>query len=393
MAPAGLQTDVLVIGGGIAGLWTLARLRAAGFNAWLVENRALGGIQSIASQGIIHGGSKYALGGVLGDSAKAIGDMPQIWRDCLAGKGELDLSAVKVLTQHQLLWSTHDMVSRVAGFFAGKLMQSRMQPLPQQEYPAPFDDAAFDGALYQLNEPVLDTHSVMAALQVRLQDYCLLGEVSLNARNPVELVCSHEDQQLQITTQCLVLSAGGGNEALLQQLNRDVPKMQRRPVHMVMLKGPLSPVYAHCLSGSATPRVTITSKVSDDGDMVWYIGGQVSETGVERDRDAQIRFCQQELHELLPWLDFSGMQWATVRLDRCEVATPGGKRPDSSFVQLDEKVITAWPTKLAFAPRLAGQVMEMLQPTLTPAREPASRPDWPSPPLAQHPWQQDIPWS
>ena len=96
------NVDVLIIGGGIAGLWTLARLRQQGFDAFLIESSSIGGVQSIASQGIIHGGSKYALGGKLGDSAKAIGDMPRIWNDCLNGGGELDLSAVEVHTQTQL---------------------------------------------------------------------------------------------------------------------------------------------------------------------------------------------------------------------------------------------------------------------------------------------------
>jgi len=58
-----LELDVAIFGGGVAGLWTLARLIKQGFNAHLFECNQLGAGQSIASQGIIHGGTKYALTG------------------------------------------------------------------------------------------------------------------------------------------------------------------------------------------------------------------------------------------------------------------------------------------------------------------------------------------
>ena len=46
-----LDTDICIIGGGIAGLWLNARLRQAGYQSLLVERGALGGGQSVKSQG------------------------------------------------------------------------------------------------------------------------------------------------------------------------------------------------------------------------------------------------------------------------------------------------------------------------------------------------------
>ncbi len=256
-----MKADVIIIGGGIAGLWTLARLRQQGYAAFLIESAALGGIQSIASQGIIHGGTKYALGGKLGDSAKAIGDMPAVWNACLSGQGELDLSRVRVSTRKQLMWSTPGAVSKVAGFFAGQLMKDRMQQLDRKSFPAPFDNPAFKGVIYELNEPVLDTASLMSALTAQLAQYCLSADVFFENDNPLIVYCRHVagGKQMQIETRQLVLSAGAGNAAILKKLQRNKPCMQRRPVHMVMVKGNLPEIHAHCLGGSANPRLTITS--------------------------------------------------------------------------------------------------------------------------------------
>lgn len=50
------DVDVVVLGGGIGGLWLLNRLRGRGYNAVLLETGELGGGQSVNSQGMIHGG-------------------------------------------------------------------------------------------------------------------------------------------------------------------------------------------------------------------------------------------------------------------------------------------------------------------------------------------------
>ena len=79
LANEALKVDVLIVGGGIAGLWLLAELRAKGYQVILASDE-LGKGQTIASQGIIHGGTKYALSGKLTGATLAIGDMPRLWR-------------------------------------------------------------------------------------------------------------------------------------------------------------------------------------------------------------------------------------------------------------------------------------------------------------------------
>ncbi|RTZ76241.1 MAG: hypothetical protein DSZ00_00320 [Gammaproteobacteria bacterium] len=382
-----MNLDLLIFGGGIAGLWTLLRARQAGYSVLLLESRALGGVQSIASQGIIHGGTKYALTGRLSEAARAIGEMPGRWRACLEGKGELNLSPVRLLSPHQYLWSSGSLASGLAGFFGSRAMRSRAHAVPRNQLPPPFDQAEFHGALYRLDEPVLDTASLMATLVEQAGGLCSLyapGELSFGAES-----VRVGDRELK--PRHILLAAGAGNARLLESLGLRHPKMQRRPLHMVMAAGALPPVYAHAMEASANPRITITSHPLAGGEWVWYLGGNLAERGVDRSPAEQIRVTRRELGELLPWLDLSGLKWATLKIDRAEVATPGGRRPDDAFLGREGRVLVTWPTKLAFAPRVADRVLEALSDS-APSGSPVAGLPLERAPLAPLPWEV-VQWS
>ena len=389
-----LHCDVAIFGGGGAGLWLLNRLRKAGYQAILLEADRLGAGQTRYAQGIIHGGTKYALTGKLTGSSEAIVEMPARWRACLEGHGELDLSAVKLMSDHQYMWSTTSLTSRMAGFFASKLMRSRTQALEGEARPALFRDPQFKGQVYRLDEPVLDTASLIEALAAPHRDVIFSAEsLKLDPAHPTRITLS---DGRQIEAQRLVLSAGAGNEALLQQLGLESPRMQRRPLQMVMLRGKALPsaVYAHCLGANALPRITITSHLDADGNTVWYIGGQPAEEGVGRSREAQISAAREELVKLFPWIDFNACQWGTLNIDRAEVKKPDGSRPDDVWVEQSAGVITAWPTKLALAPRLADTVVALLKDLKPSSDAETIKPvDWPHPEIAALPWQEEEKWS
>ena len=100
------ELDALIFGGGGAGLWLLDELHRRSFRTMLIENRALGAGQTIASQGILHAGLKYALGGLLSGAAKAVGEMTDLWRQCLEGRAQPDLRGVRILSPCCYLWRT-----------------------------------------------------------------------------------------------------------------------------------------------------------------------------------------------------------------------------------------------------------------------------------------------
>ncbi len=403
MSGRAVQLDVAIFGGGVAGLWLLARLRKLGYQAVLFEAQALGAGQTRHAQGIIHGGTKYALTGKLTGSSEAIAEMPAIWRAALNGDGELDLRAAKLLSPHQFMWSTESLTSRMAGFFASKLMKSRTASVEGEARPQVLRDRRFKGQVYRLDEPVLDVASLIHALAEPQRDaiYKLPGDehYRIEQRDGAwGVTLTGAGEPIDFTAKKIILTAGKGNAALLKKIGREIPVMQLRPLQMVMVRGSKSAplpgeLYAHCLGASANPRITITSHYDTHGNTVWYLGGQIAEEGVGRSREAQITAAKKELNELFPWLDLSEAQWGVLPIDRAEVKMADGSRPDNVYFAEHDGVITAWPTKLALAPRLARLIIETIQKD---GIEPASAvtlPQWPHPGYALLPWQEEARWS
>jgi glycerol-3-phosphate dehydrogenase len=82
----------------------------------LVENASLGGGQTLKSQGIIHGGAKYALHGALTGASEAIADMPRRWREALAGERRAGPAGVRLLSDAHYLWSPGTLAGNLTSF-------------------------------------------------------------------------------------------------------------------------------------------------------------------------------------------------------------------------------------------------------------------------------------
>ena len=388
-----LNVDVVIFGGGVAGLWLLNRLRQAGYQTLLLEKDALGSGQTRFSQGIIHGGTKYALTGKLTASTESIFAMPQIWRDCLQGKGEIDLSSVKVLSPFQYMWSTPSLLSRLSGFFASRVMRGKMLALKKEQRPAVFQNKKFRGKVYQLDEPVLDAGSLINALAKPNKKNIMQIKSAADFSAKQFKVEAADDEVWTIHAEKIILSAGQGNADLLHTMGRQIPEMQLRPLQMVMVRGGLpEKLYAHCLGASVNPRITITSHEDKQGNIVWYLGGQLAEEGIDRTAAEQISKAKQELKSLMPWLNFAVMQWATLNISRAEPKQKDGKRPATSFIHEVDDVITTWPTKLALSPNLAADVLELLEKQNVKKNGEGEIPVFSHANISDLPWQEEQRW-
>src|SRR5262249_10974450 len=194
----------------------------------------------------------------------------------------------------------------------------------------------------------------------------------------------------------IVLAAGAGNAALRRKLGLPAGQMQRRPLHMVLVRGSLPVLNGHCVDGART-HVTITTDSDSLGRTVWQIGGQLAEEGVTNDEPTPVRRAREELRAVLPGVDFANCEWAAYRVDRAERAMPRGGRPDTATVISEGSIHTVWPTKLALAPQAAQMVIARLplhNRTLAGQAlfDPTELTEWPRPDVALPPWENPRTW-
>jgi glycerol-3-phosphate dehydrogenase len=407
-----LAVDVLIFGGGVAGLWLLDRLRRVGLEACLLECHRLGEGQTVGSQGIIHGGIKYALDGLMHPRSDAIRDMPGLWRDCLAGRRQPHLARTRVRADDCHLWRTTSLRSQAGMLGARLALRVRPEPLPPQAWPTALRECP--GEVYRLGEPVLDPVSLLRDLADRQADAVLrydLAGLDIETERPgvVRAVQVHDAldpaRKLRLHPGRVVLAAGAGNAELRERAGLRAAAMQRRPLHMVLVRGELPLLNGHCTDGART-RVTITTDADAAGRSVWQVGGQVAEDGVGMSTAALIARAQRELRAVLPSIDFRRTEWATYRVDRAEGRHAGGRRPADVDVLDEGNVITAWPTKLALAPRLADRIAGSLSAPRSrhgfgPPEARASRLEhaslaqiaWTRPSVAPPPWETQTTWT
>ncbi len=355
-----MDRDVVIFGGGAAGLWLLDELTRRGLSAVLLEANALGTGQTVAAQGIIHGGLKYTLQGLLTKSAANIREMPRVWRDCLDGRSEPDLSDVRRRSDECFLWRTDSLSSRLG--MLGAQFGLRVAPQTVTSDDRPELLRGCPGTVARLLEQVISAVSLIEVLAARHNERMLQinpqqVEFVCRAAGDVSLIRLHRDdgQSLELRPRHVVFTAGAGNSALRRSVQLNQEAMQRRPLHMVMLRGLLPAFQGHCVDGAKT-RVTITSDVDSVGRIVWQVGGQIAEEGVVWDDLSLLANARQELVSVLPGIDLSSVEWSTYRVDRAEAIMPGGKRPETVQIRREGNCLTAWPTKLALVPQLVAEI-------------------------------------
>lgn len=372
--PVIIEKDALIIGGGIAGLWMLNRLRAASYDVMLLEQNQLGAGQSIASQGMIHGGIKYALNGSLNSASAAIADMPDHWKNCLGGRGDVDLRGTNILSDRYYMWPRSNLRSRFNAFLGSKALRGKVSAVDKQNYPAFFQDR-ISGPLYQLKDIVLDVPSLLTCLSDTYRDeikcinwnHC---EVEKNSHGEISsLSFKYNNETYLIKAKRILISSGEGSAELLKKLipQEELPddmRMQIRPLQMTLVKHKHPhPIHVHCVAEqlTATPEVTITTHNCKDGDVAWYLGGELAESGAHRSPEVQIKTAHHKLAELFPWCDLSKAKWQSFFINRAEASTKDGKRPENASLHQYKNIVLCWPSKLTLAPVLGQQVLELFQ--------------------------------
>jgi hypothetical protein len=320
--------------------------------------------------------------------------MPETWRASLEGVSRPNLSAARTLSQHTYMWVPKQLGGGALRAFSRLIMRSRVRGLARSEWPDGLSAPDARGAVYALDEVVLDTPSVLAALRdnhpgrvLRIPDD---DDPSFDEASGCLRVAG-----LRVHAERFIFTAGAGNEALLSRAGIDDVGHQRRPLHQVLVGGMKHALFVHCVGKSTRPLATVTAHPSPDGGFVWNVGGGVAERGVGESSDVLIERARNELPRLFPGADFSAARWATFRVDRAEGATSGGFRPGGPMLQTRGRFTIAWPTKLALAPALAARVLALLrEQRLSPGpSEIEALGVLPVPDVARPPWEKIETWS
>ncbi|XOV83634.1 MAG: FAD-dependent oxidoreductase [bacterium] len=361
--PPAKRIDAAIIGGGIAGAWALNLLQKRGYNCILLESTSLGSDQTLASQGMIHGGLKYALSGVLTGASEAIADMPRRWRACLQGEDEVDLRGARVLSDHYYMFAEATTLGRLTTFFASRALRGRIDKIKPSAWPAEFH--GFEGVVYQLNDFVMDTTDLLRTLTAAHRGRVL--QLHANRKN----IAPHAEggYTISLADTCvhaaaLICCAGNGSRDLQQALGVSQLPVQQRPLKQVIVNHQHDVMmFAHCLTGIASdePRLTITSHRHSNG-VSWYLGGQLADKGVERSDDEQLATARRELATCVPWLDWQHAQFEILTVNRAEPLQASGIKPDEAYVARRKDFIQCFPTKLTLAPDLGDKLINELDP-------------------------------
>jgi glycine/D-amino acid oxidase-like deaminating enzyme len=361
-----LITDIVIIGGGIAGLMLQNKLNALGYSSLLLEQNSLGSGQTIKSQGIIHGGIKYALLGQINEAARAISGLPKIWQDYFNNTSDIDLSATKIIANHHDLWNNGELKNRLKQVLMQKSLSSEGVALNREDYPEIFKTDKFRGSIHRINETVVDTYSLLENLAKNHQNKIIkIDQDSLkiildNNKHINHLAFTHANQIYYVSAEQYIFTAGQNNKLILESLP-NFPSMQLRPLHMVLAKFKEPHVlYGHYVGHGLLPQLTITTHYAKDGDHVWYIGGKLAETGIYLNADQQILQAKVEIKNIFPWLDTKDWEWTTLKVNRAEPLQAGNIRPDHSYCAFSKNAGVAWPIKLTMTPLLIDDIVKNL---------------------------------
>lgn len=363
-----ITTDIVIVGGGIAGLMLQNKLDSIGYSTLLLEQDKLGAGQTAKSQGIIHGGIKYALLGQVTDAAHALASMPDRWQQYFNNTNldKLDLSETQILSKHHILWNNGDIRNRLKQVLMQKSLSSTGCALEKIKYPDIFKHQNFKGNVYQINETVVDVYSLLDNLSkphknkiIKIDQDSL--KIFLNNKKEINNITFNQNGDIfNIAAQQYIFTAGSNNQIILDLIPH-LPKMQLRPLHMVLAKFPEPNIlYGHYVGNGILPQLTITTHKSHDGEYIWYIGGKIAETGIYLNSKQQIVQAKVEINNVFPWLDTSHWQWATTTANRAEPLQTNNIRPDTALVTSNKNATVAWPTKLAMTPIMVDNTVHSL---------------------------------
>jgi hypothetical protein len=369
--PIGL--DVLIVGGGITGLWLLNELHQRHYSAVLLERRELGGEQTNHSHVYLHRGYMYRSVSL----AAGLTGVNTRWRDWLDERNPVYGAGPSYFG----FWNSDNALEKVA-FWDHPALR-----LPHDEAPLPL---ALRGGevkvLYRSREICLDGHWLVSQLSLNVSRFIQrIDRINAIVRNPLRTVntvhVTLPDGVIRtFLPKALVLTAGAGNQALLHQMSGGDPELlgalqgaqQIRLAHMLVVRGkrntlaPLTGVFAD-LGGlfivSRNLENEVVWLISDDrSPPVWF-----ADDWTAHDTRRWLPNVLASLERLAP--NYFGTDSLKSRLEWGVYAAPKAEGKAAGFLPSEvrteqcgmDNVVAVWPSKLTLAPKATEDVLGLLQ--------------------------------
>jgi hypothetical protein len=369
---AAIDLDVLVIGGGVQGLWLLNDLHEHGYSALLLERRELGGEQTCHSHVYIHQGHLYQES-ELAERLKAVTLLWETW-----------------LRSHRprrtVMPSYFGFQNRGDADEKKKLWQNPRLDLPFRDYREVAMPLALKGGTIKVvlesHEVCLNGRSLMLELQKGLSDFIgriddvadIRLNIGMDRIDDLEVVIPG-GRSLTFRPGALILAAGCGNQALLDRAAggrhsfwlrvREV--QQIRKGHMLVVKGEkrrLPP-----LTGVFHPYGLFIVSRNLGKETVWLVSDNRSEPlssvddWLRYDERWWLPLVVEGLREIAPRYFNRPMRfkWGVYAAPKAEGRAIGAIPHEERIEQFRLSNLWAvWPTKLTLAPKVSSEVIRQL---------------------------------
>ncbi|MBS3128692.1 FAD-dependent oxidoreductase [Candidatus Woesearchaeota archaeon] len=364
------EVDIIILGGGVAGLWILNALTAEGYSVVLLEKQKLGQGQTICAQGIVHGGFKYVVPGKYRQgTASEVRNMPQRWREhCSGQRKNPDLSGLQINSPSCYFWLSKGRGLRGVFEEAFSTVGIGLLNSPPVDVTdsVPLWLKKSAAKIYAVPEQVIDSSALLQELaKFNLSQIYYFDSVSfIKERDRVRSVSVKEQktgEEITFSAQAFLLTAGIGNQELVEAMGYPQTVMQIRPLRQLLVSGNgLPELWGHCIDGGKAVASVTTHKNPRTGEKVWNIGGEIAENGYKQDPEVLIREGRALLEKLLSGVDFSQTKWSTFDALRAEEPNDN-LLPSGVSIRQIENIFVCFPTKMAMAPVLADQIVLLLE--------------------------------
>ena len=345
--------EVLVVGGGAAGILACERLREDGRDVTLIECAAIGAEQSNHSHGYLHRGFIYAAPSAA--LVRELGRGADAWAARLQGRGlgAVASSATVVITDAYSSQAAATAWAKAGLFFDGPT-HVEAGDRRRSAYRFSTNEQTFDFAPWFRT---VSSHELLGVRTVRGRALRLIREG--NEVTGVDARVAGE--RVRLVADVYVLAAGVGNLELVSTVTRYRGEAINRTSHMFVLRStglqPISLV-------APDPRLYGLFVVSrgDDGATVWLASDFVSFSGDLSGTHAAamwVRAVVRNLEAATGSLPRRGFEWAVYP------APKGELRPNRGTLDVHRtqkyglhNVLVGSPSKLTLAPLLADQLAD-----------------------------------